>query len=124
MADLFDNTILCKDCKVAMKKADVLRNGFVMRSLKCDSCPNVILHPDDVREFDNFKQLQSKQFRVKLRIVGNSYAVSIPREIVDFMHAREKVAVSKLLPRKKVEDEMRDMVNLCFEEMGRISLHF
>jgi len=45
-----------------------------------------------------------------MRLVGNSYAVSIPKEIVSFMNAQEKI--------------MNDMVKLCFEEMGRVSLNF
>ena len=45
-----------------------------------------------------------------MRFVGNSYAVSIPKEIVKFMREQEKI--------------MDDMVRLCFEEFGRISLNF
>jgi len=110
MVDLFANTILCKDCDVKMVREDVLKSGFRMRSLKCPDCENRILHPDDVKEFDNFSNLKKKNFRVKLRFVGNSYAVSIPREIIDFMNEQDKVA--------------KEMVDLCFEEFGRISLNF
>lgn len=110
MVDLFDNTILCKNCNTSMQREDVLKNGFKMRSLKCSSCTNRILHPEDVREYDNFKNLRDKHFRVKLRFVGNSYAVSIPREIIDFMNEQNK--------------QMNEMVDLCFEEFGRLSLHF
>ncbi len=45
-----------------------------------------------------------------MRMVGNSYAVSIPREIVDFMQEQENM--------------MNNMVKLCFEEAGKISLGF
>jgi hypothetical protein len=45
-----------------------------------------------------------------MRMVGNSYAVSIPREIVDFM--------------KDQENMINDMVRLSFEEAGRLSLSF
>ena len=45
-----------------------------------------------------------------MRFVGNSYTVSIPKEIVNFMKEQEKI--------------MDDMVRLCFEEFGRISLNF
>jgi hypothetical protein len=54
--------------------------------------------------------LRKKEFNVKMRFVGNSYAVSIPREIVDFMKEQEKI--------------MDEMVRLSFEEFGRISLVF
>ena len=45
-----------------------------------------------------------------MRLVGNSYAVSIPKEIVLFMREQEKM--------------MNDMVRLCFEDMGKLSLNF
>jgi hypothetical protein len=110
MADLFENTILCKNCEKKMIREDVSKNGFLIRSVKCPLCNNRILHPDDLSEFENFRELKSKRFRVKLRFVGNSYAVSIPREIIDFMSIQEK--------------KLNEMVDLCFEDFKRISLNF
>ena len=54
--------------------------------------------------------LTKKQFTVNIRYVGNSYAVSIPREIVNFMNEQETI--------------MNNMVKLCMEEFGRVSLNF
>jgi hypothetical protein len=110
MSDIFDNTILCKDCNRKMQKAVVARNGFHIRALRCNSCKNQILHPEDLKEYEDFQNLKKKSFKVKLRFIGNSYAVSIPREIIDFMNEQEK--------------QMNNMVDLCLEEMGRVSLHF
>ena len=93
-----------------MQKSFIIKNGFQIRTLKCDDCKNQILHPEDLKEYEDFQNLKKKNFRVKLRFIGNSYAVSIPREIIDFMSEQEK--------------KMNEMVDLCFEEMGRISLHF
>ena len=45
-----------------------------------------------------------------MRMVGNSYAVSIPKEIVSFMSNQRKM--------------MDDMVRLCFVEAGKLSLNF
>ena len=53
---------------------------------------------------------ENKTFRVKMRIVGNSYAVSIPKEIVDFMHEQERM--------------MDDMVRLVFNDARKLSLSF
>jgi len=110
MTDIFDNTILCKDCNKPMKKAVVEKNGFHIRVLLCGKCGNKILHPADLKEYEDFQNLKKKQYKVKLRYVGNSYAVSIPKEIVEFMQDQEK--------------KMKEMVDLVFEEMGRISLNF
>ena len=110
MNDVFDNKILCKKCNSEMQKAKVAKNGFLLRAVICEDCNEKILHPVDQENYNKFINLRNKEFSVKMRLVGNSYAVSIPKEIVSFMNNQEKI--------------MDDMVKLCFEEMGRVSLNF
>ena len=93
-----------------MKRAEIARNGFILRTLVCPKCGDKILHPVDEQEYNKFTSLRNKEFHVKMRLVGNSYAVSIPKEIVSFMKEQEKI--------------MNDMVRLCFENTGRVSLNF
>jgi len=108
--DIFDNVILCKKCKKEMQKIQVSKNGFILRALSCPLCSAKVLHPIDETEYNRFINLKSREFRVKMRLVGNSYAVSIPKEIVCFMREQEK--------------KLDDMVRLCFEDFGRLSLNF
>lgn len=110
MTDLFNNTILCGKCDIKMKPIKLERNGFFLRAVECSKCGSKIIHPKDEQEYADFINLKKKKFNVKMRFVGNSYAVSIPREIVRFMKEQEK--------------RMNDMVRLSFEEFGRISLNF
>jgi len=110
MNDLFDNTILCGKCDIRMNSVQIVKNGFILRAVICPKCNAKIFHPKDEQEYLNFMNLRKKEFDVKLRFVGNSYAVSIPMEIVNFMKEQEKV--------------MDDMVRLCFEEFGKVSLNF
>lgn len=110
MSDIFDNTILCKDCNKKMEKVSMVKNGFRLRAMECESCGNKTIHPEDLKEYSDFQNLKKKKFQVKLRYIGNSYAVSIPREIIDFMSEQEK--------------DMNEMVNLCMKDFGRISLDF
>lgn len=110
MSDIFENTILCKECNKKMHNESIIKNGFKIRSIKCPNCKNRILHPEDIQEYKDFTSLRKKTFKVKLRFVGNSYAVSIPREIIDFMNEQDR--------------KLNNIVNLCFEEFGRISLNF
>ena len=110
MTDIFVNTILCKKCGIEMKPFEISKNGFVLRAVVCPKCDSRIVHPRDEQEYVNFMNLKKKKFNVKMRFVGNSYAVSIPKEIVNFMREQEKM--------------MDDMVRLCFEEFGRVSLRF
>lgn len=108
--DIFDNTILCKKCNSKMQKAQIIKNGFLFRAMICPKCNEKIIHPADEAEYDKFINLKNKEFHVKMRLVGNSYAVSIPKEIVLFMREQERI--------------MNDMVRLCFEDMGKLSLDF
>lgn len=93
-----------------MKKAKVSKSGFILRAVMCPECHTRIIHPADEAEYNKFINLKNKEFRVKMRLVGNSYAVSIPKEIVSFIREQEKA--------------MDDMVRLCFEDLGRLSLSF
>jgi len=110
MADIFDNTILCRKCNTKMQKAKIVKNGFLFRAVICSKCKDKLIHPVDEQDYNKFINLKNKEFKVKMRLVGNSYAVSIPKEIVLFMREQEKM--------------MDDMVRLCFEEAGRLSLNF
>ena len=93
-----------------MQRAEFFKNGFVFRAVICPRCNHRIIHPVDKQEYDKFINLKNKEFRVKMRLVGNSYTISIPKEIVLFMNEQKKI--------------LDDMVRLCFEETGRLSLNF
>ena len=110
MTDIFDNTILCNKCNEKMKPAQVTKNGFVLRAVICPDCKSLIIHPNDEQEYNKFIELKNRDFRVKMRVVGNSYTVSIPKEIVSFIREQEKI--------------IDDMVRLCFEDFVRLSLNF
>jgi len=110
MSDIFDNAIMCGKCDLKMIPIQIAKNGFILRAVSCPKCNAKIIHPKDEQEYLNFTNLRKKEFDVKLRFVGNSYAVSIPREIVNFMNEQEKI--------------MDVMVRLCLEDFGRISLDF
>lgn len=86
------------------------KNGAILRAVVCPQGHEKIIHPNDLAEHEKFISLKNKEFRVKMRLVGNSYAVSIPKEIVSFIREQEKI--------------MDNMVRLCFEDFGRLSLNF
>jgi len=110
MTDIFDNTVLCKDCNLKMNKINLVKNGFCFRTLQCKKCNYKIVHPEDKIEYQNYTNLRNKHFNVKLRLVGNSYTVSIPMEIVKFINEQNKI--------------IDDVVRLSFERMGKLSLIF
>lgn len=91
MADLFNNIILCRECGKEMRKETILKSGIPLRIAFCEKCKKKEYHPLDLQRLREFQQIKQKPFRVKLRMVGNSYAVSIPKEIIDFFEDAEKL---------------------------------
>lgn len=117
MADIFENAILCEKCNKKTKQALVARNGFKLRAWQCPSCKKIWYHPLDLQEYENFSKLRSKQFSVKLRMVGNSYTVSIPREIIDFQEEVEREM-------SNIHHEMNKIIHMNLEEPEKLSLFF
>jgi len=129
--DLFENTVLCKNCGKKMRQISIEKNGFRMRALKCPSCSNQIFHPSDIEEFKKFNSLKDRPFQVKLRLVGNSYTVSIPREIVNFMQESEDEEDDFESAKQKIHasmsehmKQMEKFVTLAMEDANKIALSF
>ena len=114
MTDIFDAKIMCKQCNREMQPTIVERKGFELRAVQCKQCGDKIIHPADLNGMEHFNNLRGKTFHVKLRMVGNSHAISIPKEIIDFMNEQHRA----------MRKQMDDMVQLCFEDLGRLSLRF
>lgn len=114
MKDIFDAKISCKNCDLEMTPTSVEKNGFKLRAIQCEECGEKIIHPVDLENFKRYNDLKRKTYNVKLRIVGNSHAISIPKEIVDFINETNL----------RMSRHMNDMVKLCFEDFGKISLMF
>ena len=105
MRDILENQIICSKCDKETARGHELRDGFSLRIFKCPKCGDKWYHPTDLRDFEEFTKIRSKRYHVKLRMVGNSYTVSIPREIIDF----ENITTSKI-------------VSLFLEEPNKIGL--
>lgn len=114
MTDVFDTTILCKKCNRKMHPHVENRQGLELRAVKCPECGDVVVHPADLNGFEHFNDLKDKKFNVKLRMVGNSHTISIPKEIIDFMNERQK----------EMKRQMDDMVSLCFDDFDSLRVNF
>ncbi|MFH1376866.1 MAG: hypothetical protein ABIH25_04480 [Candidatus Woesearchaeota archaeon] len=113
MNDVFNTKILCDKCNEQTRKFPLEQEGFKLRALECPNCRKQWVHPGDIKDFQNFKELQKRQFDVKLRMVGNSFSVTIPKEIINF----EERFIS-------MEREMNQMMRLSLERPGKIILRF
>ena len=82
--DIYDNPILCKRCNKQMDKIVITKEGYNLRAWRCPECKVMQLHPLDSEKYNEFQRLKQRDFEVKLRMIGNSFCVSIPREIIEF----------------------------------------
>jgi hypothetical protein len=124
MMDIFEENIFCSKCGKKMKQVSIVKNGFKIRAMECSKCGKHIYHPADIQEFKRFSHLKRRPFSVKLRMVGHSYVVSIPREIINFQeHAhREMRDVQKEMA--KHFEHMNKMVDMWLEEPDKLTLSF
>jgi len=107
MKDLFDTIVICKKCNKKTEKGFVKKDGFKLRSWKCPDCKEIWIHPADLKEYKDFQKIKEKKFQVKLRMVGNSYTVSIPREIVEFGDIKTD-----------------EIVRVCLDQPEKVTLFF
>jgi len=115
MKDIFDTKIVCNECDIEMNKVVVEKEGVNLRAVKCEGCGDTIVHPSDKKYLQHYNDnLKGKVYSVKLRIIGNSHAISIPKEIVDFINSQHN----------QMEREMNDMVKLSFDNFKKLSLRF
>lgn len=114
MTDIFDTNIMCRKCNVHMTKMEIGKDGIKVRAVECPKCHDRIIHPEDKSKLEQFKDLKGRTFSVKLRMVGNSHTISIPKEIVDFMQYQEKM----------MKRHFDNVVKLGFEDFGRLSVDF
>ena len=110
MADIFETTVICDECNTKTEKRELHRGGFSIRVWRCVPCNKQWEHPGDIEEYKKFRTLKNKQFQVKLRYVGNSYAISIPREIIDFQEHSMR--------------EINQILNLALESPEKLSIYF
>lgn len=121
MTDIFDTKIMCKKCNHEMKQKILEKEGMQLRAVECPKCKDKIIHPADLNCLNKFNDVKDKTFNVKLRVVGNSHAVSIPKEIVDLMNEQHRLMSEQ---HKKIRREMNEMVKMAFEDFGKLRLTF
>ncbi|MBI4158817.1 hypothetical protein HY500_00995 [Candidatus Woesearchaeota archaeon] len=110
MEDLFNQRILCNNCNKEMQKGKAQKDGYTLRALQCISCNKRIYHPADLEELKQFQKLKNKEFKVKLRLVGNSYIVSIPKEIIHYQEDLQK--------------DTTEIIKMYLEEPEKLSIFF
>ncbi|MBT3324061.1 hypothetical protein HN681_03625 [archaeon] len=108
MKDIYNTTILCDKCSSKTIKGHVTKNGFDIRLWHCPKCKKQWYHPLDIEAYKEYIELKKKDYKVKLRPVGNSWVISIPKEIINFQQDQTETKI----------------VSLSMDEPGKLSLKF
>ena len=110
MKSINEASITCNQCNIQTEKTITNKEGFNLRAWQCPECHEEWIHPLDLEEYQRFKRMRQKTFTVKLRLVGNSYAVSIPREIIDYQ--------------ENMLNEINTIIKMSLESPEKLSLYF
>lgn len=110
MKDIFENTIVCDECSQKTEKIRTYKDGFQVRAWRCNTCQKLWQHPLDSQRYEEFQKLRSREFQVKLRLVGNSYTISIPREIIEF--------------EERMRREIDDMIRISLDSPEKLNIFF
>lgn len=113
MLDLYETRVICEGCGKVTKRDIAIRDGFEIRRWRCRDCSKIWYHPKDIEEYNRFVELKNKGYKVKLRMVGNSWIISIPKEIVKFEEANAVSHVS-LTVQKRGELIVR-LIKKCYK---------
>jgi len=77
-------------CGGKTKKVQTTWKGFPVRAWKCERCNEEIFHPLDAqRALAIGKAIKNKEFDVKIRKVGKSLTMTIPRRLAEMFGLRE-----------------------------------
>lgn len=107
MKDVTESVIVCKNCRKETTLGFTSKEGFKIRIWQCPECNESWYHPADMQAYKDYTSLRKREFQVKLRLVGNSWAVSIPKEIIKF----ESI-------------EQTEMIKMSLDEPGKLVISF
>ena len=102
--DFWENMGTCNKCNVRLEKTITQKANFEIRTWHCKKCGKKWLHPIDLEKYSQWEKLKDSLFEVKVREVGNSFTVSIPKDIINFnaLETGEKATWRLIKPNKLV----------------------
>jgi hypothetical protein len=76
--------------------------GYVVRGWECRECGEKYINPADANYVLAIKKLEGEKLQGKITKVGNSYALRLPKKLVDAMGYKigEKIEITLKEPRK------------------------
>ncbi|PIN82002.1 hypothetical protein COV11_00200 [Candidatus Woesearchaeota archaeon CG10_big_fil_rev_8_21_14_0_10_30_7] len=95
MRDIWEEHLHCSTCNKKAEQIILSKDNFKLRSWKCKQCRKTWNHPLDQVKLSEWQNIKDQEFIVKIREVGNSAVISLPKEILNFKNALNKDVVWK-----------------------------
>jgi predicted oxidoreductase len=77
-------------------------DGYIVRGWECSSCGEKFIHPADAQYVLAIKKLEREKLEGKITKAGNSYALRLPKKLVDALGYKvgEKIEIVLKGPKK------------------------
>src|SRR3989339_500737 len=92
------------ECGGMASRGTVKYKSYEIRGWVCAKCKKEYIHPEDSMKISKLEELKKSNPSVKIRTVGQSLVITLPKEIVD-VYDLEKGEIVRLNPEnlKKIE---------------------
>ncbi len=92
------------ECSSMASKSTVKYKEYEVRGWICRKCKKEYVHPEDSIKISKLEALEKNRIRVKIRTVGQSLVITLPKEIAE-LYGLEKGEMVELSPGnlKKIE---------------------
>ncbi|MBS3128524.1 hypothetical protein J4410_05235 [Candidatus Woesearchaeota archaeon] len=86
----FDQVKLQCSCGSRMRKMTTSLKGISVRGWECEKCHEEMIHPEDAQKVLEIEKARKKNLlTVKLRKVGKSNVITVPKIIMETEHLKE-----------------------------------
>lgn len=79
------------------RRSTVAYKGYEVRGWACRKCKKEYLHPDDSLKISKLEELKKAGVRVKIRTVGQSLVITLPKELAE-LYGLEQGETVELVP--------------------------
>lgn len=95
------------ECGAMASKSTVKYKEYEVRGWICKKCKKEYIHPEDSLKISKLEALKKNNVKVKIRTVGQSLVITLPKEIAE-LYGLEKGEIVSLSPGnlKRIEIEI------------------
>lgn len=85
------------ECGAMASKRTIKYKDYEVRGWVCEKCKKEYIHPEDSLKISKLEALKKEHVKVKIRTVGQSLVITLPKEVAE-VYDLEKGETVELLP--------------------------